>query len=545
MRLLGRELTISREKEEAAVITGLFSRVGSDNAYFFIERFKDEFVSLDDAISGVTALSEPFFDTAVKRAVDLLEEHGISSFNNESLTAYLKNNGFFSIWDDSLQRFIEKKNSIELEIQTAGEDRHAAGDAAKAQVFDLMEGYLEKAMRYTISGFASAIMGIIAGETGLALSAPTREEVAESKEIYDKAISGKTPEKDRVDAMFEAIALNPNNADAFYFLVLRFGDSDCEIEKAGEYFGNPIGQMKLDKIAAYQKKALRQQLAAFAGMEDDEYIKALESLKEGFANIRHNMGISHDLKTQSEKNIDEAIRLCRDGARIRGAEADILCFEKGKKQVAKKPVKTEPVQPAPMPESGDAPEPKAEPEQKSGLEPEQKPESEVQPEPETKPEPEAVVEPGLVHKTRGGRSKLTISRNERLLPEDKLSAIRDLCSRFKAEAAIPGLYEPTRKLIHYLELEDGEEIFLGQDKTILGSGKDGFAITSVGIICVSGKEACETPYRELAAVKKLHWANPDFRFDIMADGSTLLKCLPSEKDDILELVTSIREVVRS
>lgn len=526
MQLLGRELAISREKEEASVITGLFSQIGSDNAVFFNEVFKDEFNDLDAAIAGVEELSKPFFDAAVKRAIDLLTDYGIGTFDDNSLIVYLKSQGFFSFWDESLQRFVDKKDSIEREIQAAGDGKQAAGEAAKAKVFNLMEGYLSKAMCYTISGFASALMSIITKECGLSFSAPTAEEIAKSKEIYNNVISGKTPEKDRVDAIFEAITLDPNNADAFYFLVLRFGDSDGEIEKAGERLGNPIAAKKIDGTAAYQKKAIRQQLASYAAMDDAEYIKALEALKEGFSNIKHNMGISPDLITQSEKNIEEALIQCRDGKRIKGDEADILCREKAEK---KNPGKKAPVKV----ESDKEPEPISQ----------EEPEQTSQEEPEPKSQEEAEPEEAKDHLPHAGRSKLTISGSGSLLSEDKLQMIRDLCSKFKAEAAIPGLYEPTRKLLHYLELEEGEEIFLGQDKTILSSGKDGFAITNLGIICVSGKEAYETPYSELAKVKSIHWANPDFKFDIMADGSTLIKCLPSEKDDILELVTSIRQIV--
>ncbi|MBE5827261.1 MAG: hypothetical protein E7307_11560 [Butyrivibrio sp.] len=534
MQLLGRELAISREKEEASVITGLFSQIGSDNAVFFNEVFKDEFNDLDAAIAGVEELSKPFFDAAVKRAIDLLTDYGIGTFDDNSLIVYLKSQGFFSFWDESLQRFVDKKDSIDREIQAAGDGKQAAGEAAKAKVLDLMEGYLSKAMRYTISGFASALMSIITKECGLSFSAPTAEEIAKSKDIYNNVISGKTPEKDRVDAVFEAITLDPNNADAFYFLVLRFGDSDGEIEKAGEHLGNPIAGKKIDGIVSYQKKALKQQLAGYAAMDDAEYIKALEALKAGFSNIKHNMGISPDLITQSEKNIEEALIQCRDGERIKGAEAEILCREREEKKAPgkKAPIKAEPVNDKPV---------NAAVELGADFESKADPEPEKEPEPVLQEESEGTIE----HLPHVGRSKLTISGSGNLLSEDKLHKIRDLCSKFKAEAAIPGLYEPTRKLLHYLELEEGEEIFLGQDKTILSSGKDGFAITNLGIICVSGKEAYETPYSELVTVKNIHWANPDFKFDIMADGSTLIKCLPSEKDDILELVTSIRRVLTS
>ena len=449
MQLLGRELEISGEKEEAAVITGIFSRIGSDSAELFRERFKDEFCNLDAALAGVEDLAGAFFEASVKRAENLLADRGIGVFTEESLTAYLKNNEFFSIWDESLQKFIEKNNSIEQELCACKDDRREAGEVAKAQIFELMEEYMAKAMTYTISGFASAVMSLITGETGTSFSAPTSEEVIRSKELYDNVISGKVPEKDRVDTIFEAITLNPNNSDAFYFLVLKYGDSDCEIEKAGEYFGNPIGQMKFDKVSAYQKKMLSQQMAVISAMEGKEYIKALESLKVGFSNIKHNMGISPDLTTQAEKDIEEALRKCRE------------------------------------------------------------------PDPEPEKEPE---------------------------PADKLQKIRELCTKFKAESAVRKMYEPTKKLIRYLDLKDDEEIYLGHDKTILGSGKDGFAITNLGIICVSGKEAHEITYSELAEIENIHLGSDDFKSDIMADGTTLIKCLPSEKDDILGLVNAIREV---
>ena len=161
-------------------------------------------------------------------------------------------------------------------------------------------------------------------------------------------------------------------------------------------------------------------------------------------------------------------------------------------------------------------------------------------EPEQVEEP--VEEPAPNHLPEAGRSKLRLTSREPSLPADKLQKIKDLCTKFKEEAAVPGLYEPTKKLVHYLELEDDEEIYLGHDKTILSSGKDGFAITNLGIVCVSGKEANEISYSELARIKNIHWANDDFKFDIIGDGSTLIKCLPSEKDDILGLVNAIREV---
>ena len=527
MQLLGRELAISRQKEDAVAIKGFFSRIGAENAELFGERFKGEFCDLDAALGGVQELSVQFFDAAVKRANDLLISYEISSFTRQSLTEYLKNNGYFSFWEDSLNKFEEKNNAIDQELKSAGDTRKAAAKVVKSRVFDLMEPCLTKAMRHTTEGFAPALMSIITEEKGLTFAAPTLEEISRSKEIYNNVISGKVPEKERVDAVFDAITLNPGNCDAFYFLVLRYGDSDCEIEKAGEHFGNPIGQKKLEGVVSYQKKAFQQTMDSIAALEGEEYVKALETLRAGFSNIKRNMGISPDLITQPEKDLEKAIQKGREKAQITIEPAP----------EAKNAPETEP-----SPETKNATETELATEIKNATETEPATEEKPEPEPvqETEEQPEIKQEPPHV-----GRSKLTMQVHESLLPEAKLQQIKDLCSRFKAEAAIPGLYEPTKKLMHYLELEDDEEIYLGHDKTILSSGKDGFAITNYGIICVSGKEANEMPYSELATVRNLKWANNDFKFDLMADGSTLIKCLPSDKDDILGLVDSIRQIVVS
>ncbi len=495
MQLLGREISVSEGKRDAAVMTGLFAGIGAENAVRFKEGFFEKYGDLDSALESVNQASSPYLSDAIKKANEVLKNNGVDTFDIKALTGYLNEKGAFDLWNDCLKEFRQK--SMELGNGAAegeGTDAHAA---ARAQVYELLKQYLPKALSDTTKGFALVLMPLITEKNGHVYEPVTEEDEVKSKELYDSVIAGKVAESKRTDTIFEAISLNPCNADAFYYFVLKYGDSDGEIEKAGELFGNPIRKMKLDGFVSYERKALDQKMPGLDGLSDEAYVKELETIKRGFANIKKNMGISPDVVTDPEKRLQEAL------LSFAGAGDDAAEGEAQPQEQVETPVVTDTAEEKPQADSGAAVLQLQEP-----------------------------VETTVVAEA----AEVALS--------PKMQAVKDICAGFKKASSVPGLYEPSKKLIKHLELEDGEEIFMGQDKTLLGSGKEGFALTSHCIICVTGKVPSRMTYEELASASTLEWANPDFKFELLADDDTIIRCLPSEKDDILGLMNSIREALQ-
>ncbi len=533
MKLLGRELSISAERADAASMIGLFTQIGTENSDKFQKDILDKCADLDKTLERVSEISFPYFIDAINRAKDILEENKVTGYDRDSLFKYLYTGGYLDLWNELLGECIDKykeldpsaglKNDYTKRIKGAGGKTKEVGISfeevgafpeGKKKLYELMCDYLPRTLCESTGDFAFAVMAIITKETGHKYDAPSKEDVAKARELYDSVAAGKVPEAERDDALFKAISLDPNNADAFYYFVLKYGDSNNEIETLAESFGNPIHQMKIDGFVKYQEKALTKKLDSFSKMEDDESQKELNAIRNGLINIKKCMGISAELITAPEIMIDEAIRERKEG------------------------------------KAGGGDMPKAAEETPITAEAQAPTEAQAENQPQTPTEAQAALEPQKTTESQAAsdnqQDEILKSSPQAQKPvhyRAQIYEVKRICQKFVTEADVPELYEPSKKLMAVMGLEEGEEIFLGQDKTIFGTGKEGFAITNLGIICVMNKAHDRTTYDELAKKKTLEWANPDFKNDLLADGMTLIKCLPTDKDDVLGLISAIKQVV--
>ena len=380
MEVNGKTLNIDKERQEAAILIGDFVTFGKKMSQKFENTFFDRYADLDSALNNVGSIATSIYNDAVNHAVDVITENKVYTYDGESFVHYLNDNGFFDYWNELVGSYIDKYNEIETEKKMKNEYRKARKDSrgrvigggfgfegalkgiasaaaingsiglahsavnaignlgtainadqAKKQVYEQMKQYLPFAVQETIKTFSFATMHIISDETGCRYDIPTEEDRKKSDSLYMNVATGKVPDEDEVDTIYQAITLNPNNEDAFYYLILKFGDTDRQIEIYGDSLGNNIKKLKIDNFTKYGLEKLKKRGKALSQLDDRSYLKALKSILSELKAEKKRIGIPNDVITTPESNVLSAIRTAEMGMRNQGMEADTLSEDKPKK----------------------------------------------------------------------------------------------------------------------------------------------------------------------------------------------------------------------
>ncbi|MBE5871057.1 MAG: hypothetical protein E7294_07355 [Lachnospiraceae bacterium] len=322
-----------------------------------VSEFRSEFTTAcptaDSAVSKSNSLAGKYVDMATNFTLEYLSRNKIYTVGKEEITSDLKKKGIIKFWQDEYADIKSEYDSIVSEANSEMEYRElrkntrgrftgggfgvegaikgatqagamnlATGIAysmfnsignsftisdmnkKKNHLYDSICSRLCEALYETLRNFYWPVMDYLKGVN--TYSYPSDADLKKARAIFQNIEAGRIPESDVKNAVVDILLINPLDEDFYHWMLIKFGDEDCEIEKFAEAFQIDVKNDKISLLLQSLRSTLYKiQQEHEYDLDKSDLEQDLIDMKKRLPDAKKMLGIKEKLSI--EEDIDKQI----------------------------------------------------------------------------------------------------------------------------------------------------------------------------------------------------------------------------------------------